>query len=104
MVMKIVKDKHHKYLIFGGAGFIGSNMVGTLLKKGHCVTVVDNLCTGSEKNLIPYIAEPLFDYVKADVRDYNDDEEYDRIINLASPASPIQYQLNPIDTLMTNVQ
>lgn len=102
--MKIIKDSHHKFLIFGGAGFIGSNMVGKLLKEGHYVTVVDNLTTGAERNLVPYIAEPSFDFIKADVRDYNDDEEYDRIINLACPASPVHYQTNPIDTLMTNVQ
>jgi UDP-glucuronate decarboxylase len=102
--MKIVKDSHRKYLIAGGAGFIGSNMVGRLLREGHCVTVVDNLSTGSERNLVPYIAEPLFDFVNADVRDYNDDQSYDRIINLACPASPVHYQTNPIDTMLTNVQ
>jgi UDP-glucuronate decarboxylase len=103
--MKLVKDKkHHNFLIAGGAGFIGSNMVGRLLRDGHEVTVVDDLSTGSEENLIPYIAEPLFDYIKADIREYNDDVEYDRIINLACPASPIAYQLNPIQTMLTNVQ
>jgi UDP-glucuronate decarboxylase len=103
--MKIIQNNEfRRYLLFGGAGFIGSNMVGRLLKEGHHVTVVDDLSTGSEKNLIPYIAEPSFDFVKADVCDYNDDQEYDRIINLASPASPIAYQLEPIKTMLTNVQ
>jgi UDP-glucuronate decarboxylase len=102
--MKVVKDKHQKFLICGGAGFIGSNMVGRLLKEGHQVTVVDDLSTGSEKNLEPFIAHPAFDFVKADVCDYNDDQEYDRVVNLACPASPVHYQTNPIHTMLTNVQ
>jgi UDP-glucuronate decarboxylase len=102
--MKVVKDEHRTYLLAGGAGFIGSNMVKRLLRQGHQVTVVDNLSTGNEKNLEPFMQEPLFDFVQADICDYNDDQSYDRIINLACPASPIQYQLNPIQTMLTNVQ
>lgn len=104
MKMKIVKDKHLSFLIAGGAGFIGSNMVGRLLKEGHNVTVVDDLSTGSTNNLEPYITEPGFDFVEADVANYNDKEEYDRIINLACPASPIHYQTDPIHTMLSNVQ
>jgi UDP-glucuronate decarboxylase len=102
--MKIVKDKHRKYLIAGGAGFIGTNMVKRLLGEGHYVTVIDDLSTGSEKNLEPFIAEPYFDFVKADVCDYNDSENYDRVINLACPASPVHYQTDPIHTMLSNVQ
>ena len=100
MVRKTTKN----YLVAGGAGFIGSNMVKRLLKEGHSVTVVDDFSTGSEKNLTAFIAEPNFDFVKADVCDFNDDQDYDYVINLACPASPVHYQTNPIHTMLTNVQ
>jgi UDP-glucuronate decarboxylase len=92
------------YLIAGGAGFIGSHMVKRLLKEGHRVTVVDNLCTGSEDNIKKFLKIPNFKFVNADICSYDDSEKYDRIVNLACPASPVHYQANPIQTMLTNVQ
>lgn len=94
------------YLIAGGAGFIGSHLVEKLYKseEENYVTIVDNLCTGSLTNIKPFLNKRGFEFVNADVCNYKDDNQYDRIINLACPASPIQYQSNPIQTMLTNVQ
>src|SRR3954452_12655354 len=55
------------YLITGGAGFIGSNLVATLLHKGKTVRVLDNLATGRLENIEPFRAD--IDFIKADIRD-----------------------------------
>jgi len=90
-------------LVAGGAGFIGSHLVGALLeqKKRHSITVVDNYCTGSKDN---HLRSADVKYVEADICDYKDTVKYDRIINLACPASPVAYQTTPIQTMLTNVQ
>ena len=54
------------YLVTGGAGFIGSNIVERLLKKGEKVTVLDNFSTGKEENLG---FSTSFNLIKADIRD-----------------------------------
>ena len=92
------------YLVAGGAGFIGSHLIKRLLKEGNLVTVVDNLSTGSLQNIKPYLKKREFEFVNADICDYNDNEHYDVIMNLACPASPVHYQTNPIQTMLTNVQ
>lgn len=93
------------YLIAGGAGFIGSHLVEKLLKNtDNRVVVVDDLSTGSEKNIKKYKKLPNFTFVNADICHYNDSYKYDRIINLACPASPVHYQTSPIQTMITNVQ
>ena len=91
-----------RYLVAGGAGFIGSHLVEKLsAKKANHIRVVDNYSTGSERN---HVIAKNVEYVNADVCDYRDTEKYDRVINLACPASPVAYQLNPIQTMLTNVQ
>jgi nucleoside-diphosphate-sugar epimerase len=58
-----------KYLVTGGAGFIGSHITQTLVEKGHSVKVLDNFCSGKEKNLEPVINS--VDIIRGDIRDKN---------------------------------
>ena len=61
-----------RILITGGAGFIGSNLVETLLKLEtvSLVRVLDNLATGSKKNIAPFLGNPRFEFMEADIRDF----------------------------------
>ena len=89
-----------KILITGGAGFIGSHLSEFLLKRGHEVTDVDNLITGSEKNLQGLLRYPHFHFIRQDVtRPILINEPLDYVLHLASPASPIDYAQHPIQTL-----
>lgn len=91
-----------RILITGGAGFIGSHLCDRLLKAGHEVLCLDNLFTGNKKNIEPLLSNPYFEFVRHDViQPYL--AEVDEIYNLACPASPIHYQLNPIKTIKTSV-
>ena len=93
-----------KALVTGGAGFIGSHLCDLLLAKGHEIICVDNLITGSMKN-IEHIKEnkiknDRFSFIKYDVtKPLYIDENIDFIFHLASPASPIDYLELPIQTL-----
>lgn len=90
-------------LVMGGAGFIGSNLSKVLLDNNYKVYCLDNLSTGSIGNILKFIKNPNFTFIEHDVK-----EKFtlncDWIINLASPASPQRYQLNPVGTLITNFQ
>ncbi|MDI6884654.1 MAG: SDR family oxidoreductase [Hadesarchaea archaeon] len=58
-----------RVLVTGGAGFIGSHVVDGLVDKGHAVTVLDNLSSGSRENLRAHLANPDFRLIKGDIRD-----------------------------------
>lgn len=89
-------------LITGGAGFIGSHLCARLLDEGHEVICLDNYFTGKKENILPLINNPHFELVRHDViHPYN--AEVDEIYNLACPASPVYYQLDPIQTVKTSV-
>ena len=86
-------------LVTGGAGFLGSHLCDELLRRGHRVVCVDNLETGSLKN-IEHIRAPEFHFEMIDiVSPYFLDEKIDFVYHLASPASPIDYLRLPLHTL-----
>ena len=91
-----------KALVTGGAGFLGSHLSRRLLDDGYEVTAVDNLYTGSMKNIDRLLENPRFSFLQHDiVRPF--DGEYDEIYNRACPASPIHYQNSPVETTLTCV-
>jgi dTDP-glucose 4,6-dehydratase len=86
-------------LVTGGAGFLGSHLCDALLERGHRVICVDNLETGSLKN-IEHIRRPEFTVLNVDIIEpYFVDEPVDFVYHLASPASPIDYLRIPLHTL-----
>lgn len=90
-------------LITGGAGFVGSHLCKRLLEDGNNVMCLDNLQTGSKKNIEPFMGDERFTFLEMDVRDAKVrdlDIRFDEIYNLACPASPIHYQADPIGTTM----
>ena len=89
-------------LVTGGAGFLGSHLCEKLLELGNHVLCIDNYFTGSPKHIDHLIANPNFEKMRHDVTD-SLRVEVDRIFNLACPASPIQYQKHPAQTIKTNV-
>ena len=89
-------------LITGGAGFIGSHLCKKLLDAGHEVICVDNFSTGSKTNIIEFLDHPYFELIRHDIN-FPLYVEVDEIYNLACPASPIQYQKDPVQTIKTNV-
>lgn len=87
-------------LIAGGAGFIGCHLSAYFLKKGFKVTCVDNLLTGEGKNIEPFLENPNFSFLKKDVTEvFEVPAELHYIMNMASPASPVDYQKFPLETL-----
>ncbi|OHT10890.1 UDP-glucuronic acid decarboxylase 1 [Tritrichomonas foetus] len=90
-----------RYLVTGGAGFIGSHIVNQLMQQGCKVTVLDNFFTGSKSNIEHWIGNPNFTLIEGDVIDPID-VEVDRIFHLACPASPPHYMRDPIQTLETS--
>ena len=91
-----------KVLVSGGAGFIGSHLCERLVARGDDVICLDNLFTGREENIAHLMDRPGFRFVKHDVCEPLL-VDVDRIFNLACPASPIHYQIDPIRTVQTNV-
>ncbi|MEO9516480.1 MAG: UDP-glucuronic acid decarboxylase family protein [Paracoccaceae bacterium] len=100
--MRRLKNSTKKVLVTGGAGFIGVHLVDRLLALGHDVLCVDNLYTGSKRNIAHLHANPNFEFMRHDVTQplY---VEVDEIYNLACPASPVHYQNDPVQTVKTCV-
>lgn len=91
-----------RILISGGAGFIGSHLCERLLNEGNDVICLDNYFTGSKDNVRHLLSNHNFELVRHDItQPYT--AEVDEIYNLACPASPIYYQIDPIKTTQTSV-
>jgi dTDP-glucose 4,6-dehydratase len=87
-------------VILGAAGFIGSHLVDRFLAEGWRVTGVDNLITGTRRNLEHLSREPRFDFVEEDICGPLDvGGRIDAVLDFASPASPIDYLEHPFATL-----
>ncbi len=90
-------------LVLGGAGFLGNYLCNSLINREYRVYCLDNLSTGSLDNLQNLATNSSFQLIEQDVRNkFNID--VDVIFNLACPASPPSYQLNPVGTMLTNFQ
>ena len=91
-------------LVTGGAGFIGSHLCNYLIENGYKVVALDNLLTGSKKNIEQLLGNPNFEFIEADVCSsiQYPVSSIQYIFHLASPASPIDYQNHPEETLLTN--
>jgi UDP-glucuronate decarboxylase len=92
-----------RYLIAGGAGFIGSNMCHALLEQDHEVVCIDNLVTGRLSNIEPMLDAPRFTFLQRDVLEPLPElEAIDYVLHLASPASPPGYQRFALETMRAN--
>ena len=91
-----------RILVTGGAGFLGSHLSDRLLADGHEVVAVDNFFTGNKKNVRHLLDNKDFELIRHDVT-FPLYVEVDAIYNLASPASPIHYQRDPVQTTKTSV-
>jgi UDP-glucuronate decarboxylase len=91
-----------KILVTGGAGFVGSHLCRRLLQEGNEVICADNFFTGSKTNVKDLLDNINFEMIRHDVT-FPLYLEVDQIYNLASPASPIHYQNNPVHTTKTSV-
>jgi UDP-glucuronate decarboxylase len=89
-------------LVTGGAGFLGSHLCDRLVEDGHEVICLDNFFSGSKRNIQHLLGKPNFELMRHDIVQPVF-LEVNEIYNLASPASPIHYQYNPVKTAKTNV-
>jgi dTDP-glucose 4,6-dehydratase len=89
-----------RVIVTGGAGFLGSHLCERLLAEGHEVLAMDNLLTGNLRNIAHLSGEPRFRFVRHDVTQFIAVEgPVEAVLHFASPASPIDYLLLPIQTL-----
>ena len=91
-----------RILVTGGAGFLGTHLCRRLLGQGHEVLCVDNFSTGTRRNIEELLDDPMFELLRHNVT-FPLFVEVDEIYNLACPASPIHYQLDPVQTTKTSV-
>jgi UDP-glucuronate decarboxylase len=93
---------HHRILVTGGAGFLGSHLCERLVDQGHDVICVDNFFTSQKTNVAHLLGRPNFELIRHDVI-HPLFLEVDEIYHLACPAAPGHYQFNPIKTMKTSV-
>ncbi len=91
-----------RVLIAGGAGFLGRNLTKTLLAEGHTVHCIDNFSTGHKRNVKEFIGTENYSLQELDIsEEFSLNGKFEAIYNLACPASPPAYQLDPLHTLAT---
>ena len=95
-------ESRKRILVTGGAGFLGSHLCDRLLSDGHEVVCIDNFFTGTKRNILHLLGNPLFELLRHDVT-FPLYVEVDEIYNLACPASPVHYRHDPIQTTKTSV-
>lgn len=95
-------NERKRILVTGGAGFLGSHLIDRLLENGDEVVCMDNLFTGTKRNIEHLLNNPRFEFMRHDVT-FPVYIEVDQIYNLACPASPIHYQHDPVQTTKTSV-
>jgi UDP-glucuronate decarboxylase len=99
--------RRKRVLVAGGAGFLGSHLCERLIDSGERVVCLDNFLTGDPDNLRRLRRAPAFELIQADIVDPLPAKllkrPFDRIYNLACPASPPLYQADPEHTLLTSV-
>ncbi|MGI6244502.1 MAG: UDP-glucuronic acid decarboxylase family protein [Pseudochelatococcus sp.] len=100
MTNNVIEPK--RVLVTGGAGFIGSHLCDCLLARGDEVLCVDNFYTGRRRNIEHLLGNPRFELLRHDIT-HPLFVEVDEIYNLACPASPIHYQVDPVQTTKTCV-
>jgi len=86
-----------RIIVTGGAGFLGSHLCERLLEKGNEVLCVDNFYTGQKSNIVNLLENPYFEILRHDIT-FPLYVEIDEIYNLACPASPMHYQVDPVQT------
>ncbi|HEV3164356.1 MAG TPA: UDP-glucuronic acid decarboxylase family protein [Isosphaeraceae bacterium] len=87
-------------VITGGAGFVGSHLCERFLAEGHDVICVDNLLTGSRRNIVHLMRDPRFQFIEHNISEpLQIDGPVDAVLHFASPASPADYLEHPIPTL-----
>lgn len=98
------RDRIRTVLVAGGAGFVGSHLCDSLLAQGHEVICVDSFLTSNPANVTPLQNNPNFTLIRHDICErLAINRAVDQIYNLACPASPPQYQADPVHTMMTSV-
>ncbi len=101
-VRRLAPTEKKRIIVTGGAGFVGSHLVDRLMLMGHNVIVLDNLFTGTKRNIQHWQGHPNFEFIRHDVVEPIMIEA-DQIYHLACPASPPHYQYNPVKTVKTSV-
>jgi UDP-glucuronate decarboxylase len=102
LVLEAAGDQPRRVLVTGGAGFLGSHLCERLLAQGAEVLCADNFFTGRRSNVVHLLGHPRFELLRHDVT-FPLYVEVDEIYNLACPASPVHYQLDPVQTTKTSV-
>lgn len=97
------KIKGKNFLITGGAGFIGSWFIDVIDSFGANVICVDNLASGSKKNIAHHIGKKNFRFINKDICKFETKEKIDYVVHMASIATPGIYQKQPIETLDSNL-
>ncbi|MEM1030374.1 MAG: UDP-glucuronic acid decarboxylase family protein [Myxococcota bacterium] len=92
-----------KTVVTGGAGFLGSNLCAALIARGDDVLCIDDFSTGNVRNIVGLKHHQRFAVMRHDITVPFTLPDVDQVYHFACPASPIQYQRNPVKTIKTNV-